>query len=164
MYLSSPSSSRKEDADEMVGIDEMIALNQMAQGLWTRREREEWFAGLDVQRQRDVLNWAVEMAKQARASELDVSIAVKESGLKPTYTPCVMLSRPPIKSQYFRVLELPQEEWQKLLAILIALFAVANRRRLRKYPENKERHWWNWDLSDPEVLARIRELANGGRL
>lgn len=148
----------------MVGVEEMLCLNQIAQGLRKKDEALSWFGSLGVEVQREVLEYSVEMAKQAGAAEFDVAEAVANSGLKKTFTPCVLLLKEPLRAQYSRLLSLPTNEWSKSLILLLSLFRIANQRRLEAHPENRERHWWNWDLADPAIVAKIHRLYNDGNL
>jgi hypothetical protein len=147
-----------------VGIDEMLFLNQLAQGLRSDQDARSWFQDRSKEDRKEILRFAVDMARQAGARDEDVHGAVLQSNLKATFTPCVMLSRSPLKTQYHRILELPSGEWEKALLLIIALFSVANARRVAEHPENYRRHWWNWDLSDEDTISKIRTLYREGAL
>ncbi len=148
----------------MVGVDEILFLNQVARGVRDSSEAREWYESQDVPRKQELLAFAIEMAKQAGAQHFDVPEAIARDGVKPTWTPCVMLGKTPLASQYHRLLRLPEDELTRALLAVLSLFSVANARRVEEHPENLERHWWNWDLSDDATLQRIRLLYEEGNL
>ncbi|MEU6177478.1 DUF5958 family protein [Streptomyces coeruleorubidus] len=70
-----------------------MILNELAQGLRPIAEGVEWFEALPEDEQRKVLHALVLFCGQARACEEDVPESIARSGIRPTHTPAVMLTR-----------------------------------------------------------------------
>ncbi|MFF1438503.1 DUF5958 family protein [Streptomyces sp. NPDC058295] len=70
-----------------------MILNELAQGLRPVAEGVEWFGGLSEDDQRKILHALVLFSGQARACEEDVPESIARSGLRPTHTPVVMLTK-----------------------------------------------------------------------
>ncbi|MGW9077542.1 DUF5958 family protein [Streptomyces kronopolitis] len=70
-----------------------VVVNELAQGLRPMAEGMAWFAGCPEVEQRLVVRELVHFCIQARATEGDAQEAIARSGLRPTYTPAVMLTR-----------------------------------------------------------------------
>jgi hypothetical protein len=73
--------------------ERQVILNELAQGIRPVSEGAVWFAALAEDEQRLVLRELVHVCVQARAVEADTEEAIARSGLRPTYTPAVMLTR-----------------------------------------------------------------------
>ncbi|MBN8684311.1 MAG: hypothetical protein J0L99_16810 [Chitinophagales bacterium] len=91
---------------------------------------------------------------QSKPEATDIAPAIEASGLKPTFTPCVLLQKG-VKPHHLRkIIELPEAESDKALLLLLSLFKIAYQRRylLEKNDPNK---WWYWDLSDSANLEKL---------
>jgi len=140
-----------------MNIDEVILLNQIAQGIRTIQEGKDWFLSLSVERRLEVLRHVSFLALQASAREEDVPLAIERSGLRRGYTPCVLLLNGRLKIQLAKVCALPPEEYEKAFILLITLLGIADsRRRTTKCVDGCD-HWWHRDLSDEDVLNDIRK-------
>ncbi|WP_246114022.1 DUF5958 family protein [Streptomyces montanus] len=65
---------------------------------------------------------------QARAVESDAENAIARSGLRPAYTPAVMLTR-----WRLNMSDLPFYDRARAFLLLVALFAIADTRRRERY-------------------------------
>jgi hypothetical protein len=139
-----------------MNIDEQILLNKLAQGLADLKEGEGWFTSLGERERRDVLRDLNFMILNASPQSADVTEAIVNSALKPTFTPCVLLSKGEIRQQLAKIANLPEGELQKSFRLLIALLGVSDARRRRERPLDTVNHWWHRDLSDPNVIEAIR--------
>jgi hypothetical protein len=95
-----------------------VVLNELAQGLRPAPEGVEWFEGLAEEDQRKVLHALVLFCGQARACEDDVPESIARSGIRPTHTPAVMLTK-----WRFGMEALPAYELTKSFRLLIAQFS-----------------------------------------
>ncbi|MFF8931260.1 DUF5958 family protein [Streptomyces longwoodensis] len=121
-----------------------MALNELAQGLRPAAEGVDWFEGLSEDEQRKVLRALVEFCGQARACEDDVPESIARSGIRPTHTPAVMLTK-----WRFGMAALPAYELAKSFRLLVALFSIADiRRRILHCADGCGHEWHN--LSDPQ--------------
>jgi hypothetical protein len=120
-----------------------LQLNRIAQGLIPLAEGTAWFEGLGSEEQRAVLRVLVLITGQAHPLKSEVEPAIKQAQLKPTFTPCVMVSKAPIPEKGFNFGNLPPHEWVKTFRLLIALFSIADRRRRETSCRNGCTHAWH---------------------
>ncbi|CAL9570714.1 hypothetical protein SUDANB108_04857 [Streptomyces sp. enrichment culture] len=119
-----------------------LVLNELAQGLRPTTEGVEWFEGLSEDDQRKVLHSLVGFCGQARACEDDVPESIARSGIRPTHTPAVMLTK-----WRFGMAALPAYELTKSFRLLVALFSIADTRRRTRHCADGCGHEWH-NLSD----------------
>ena len=139
-----------------MNLADEIAINQIQQELISQQDAKNWFLSFPTEAQKEILQRLSYMALQAGAREADVSLAIAKSKLRPTYTPCVLLSQGRLKEQMAKLLKLPASEFIKAFFLLISLLAIADARRYSKYCQDGCSHWWHRDLSDRHVLDEIR--------
>lgn len=139
-------------------------LNQIAQGLVPKDDYLGWFDGLGEDQKKGVLYQLGFMTGQASAAGYHVPDAVTLSGLKQTFTPCVLLlnatGTEPKSSRLLagaisKAIGLPEDEWAKTFQLFLAVFRVADLERQSREGGPCERHWWHQDSSDPRVVAEI---------
>jgi hypothetical protein len=96
--------------------------------------------------------------KVASPHSEDAAKAVAASGLKPTFTPCVLLTTGlGVRHQLAKISNLPGAELGKAFLLPIALLAVADTGRRTTNPLNTTHHWWHRDLRDTCVPDAIRQ-------
>ncbi|MFF3337057.1 DUF5958 family protein [Streptomyces sp. NPDC002888] len=115
-----------------------MILNELAQGLRPTAEGVEWFEGLSEDDRRKVLHTLVLFCGQARASADDVPESITRSGIRPTHTPAVMLTK-----WRFGMAQLPGYELTKSFRLLVALFSIADTRRRTLYCAEGCSHAWH---------------------
>lgn len=120
-----------------------VVLNELAQGLRPVVEGVEWFEGLADDDQCKILHALVLFCGQARACEEDVPESIARSGIRPTHTPAVMLTK-----WRFGMDRLPAYELTKSFRLLVALFSIADTRRRMLHCADGCGHEWH-NLSDP---------------
>ncbi len=138
-------------------IDNQILLNQLAQGLSDIREGGVWFIALEENERRAALRELNFMIAQASPRNEDVANAITKSGLKTTYTACVLLKTGEMRERLAKIANLPENELLKAFRLLIALLGVCDGRRRVEKPLDTVNHWWHRDLNDPKVIALIRQ-------
>ncbi|MFE7354555.1 DUF5958 family protein [Streptomyces sp. NPDC057543] len=131
-----------------------VILNELAQGLRPTAEGVEWFEGLSEDDQRKILHALVLFCGQARAREDDVPESIARSGIRPTHTPAVMLTK-----WRFGMDQLPAYELAKSFRLLVALFSIADTRRRTLYCARGCGHAWH-NLPDLLQGANV-ESASG---
>lgn len=132
----------------MISMKEEILINQITQDLLTVKEGQDWFKSLDSQHQQKVLQYLCFVISQAGATEEDVMQAIKNSGLRSTYTPCVLLQKGRLREQMGKLCDLPCNEYSKAFSLLLSLFALADKRRRTTNCAFGCSHWWHQDLSN----------------
>lgn len=115
-----------------------VILNELAQGLRSTAEGVEWFESLSEDGQRKALHALVLFCGQARAREEDVPESIARSGIRPTHTPAVMLTK-----WRFRMEILPAHELTKSFRLLVAVFTIADTRRRALHCAGGCGHAWH---------------------
>ncbi|MCA1273946.1 DUF5958 family protein [Streptomyces sp. 7G] len=121
-----------------------VILNELAQGLRPVDEGVEWFEGLSEGDRRKVLHTLGLFCGQARACEEDVPVSIARSGIRPTHTPAVMLTK-----WRFGMEALPAYELIKSFRLLVALFSIADSRRRALHCAGGCGHAWHNLLNPP---------------
>ncbi|MEU6088090.1 DUF5958 family protein [Streptomyces sp. NPDC047085] len=137
----------------MLSAHEVI-LNELAQGLRPAAEGVEWFEGLSEDDQRKVLHALVLFCGQARACEDDVPESIARSGIRPTHTPAVMLTK-----WRFGMAGLPAYELSKSFRLLIALFTIADTRRRTQRCAGGCSHAWHNLAVTPSPSSSARAMS-----
>lgn len=118
--------------------ERQIVVNELAQGLRPVVEGMAWFAGCPEAEQRLVVRELVHFCIQARATAEDAPEAITRSGLRPTYTPAVMLIH-----WRLHMSALPPYDLPRAFRLLIALLAIADTRRRERYCVGGCGHEWH---------------------
>nr|WP_254211977.1 DUF5958 family protein [Streptomyces sp. ADI95-16] len=92
---------------------------------------------------------------QARATEEDGPKSVRRAGLRPTYTPAVLITRGQLNVQLAKIINLPQDERVKAFRLLVALLGVADERRRERFCADGCGHAWHQLAKNPDSGAAI---------
>jgi hypothetical protein len=141
----------------MLSVDEEILLNQLAQGIVSDLEGDAWFQAQSEDGKRRLLLGLNAFILQASPRPEDAVVAISESRLKQTLTPCILIVKPDLKVQLAKLARLPESELPQVFGLLIKLLAVADSRRRREKPLDLVNHWWHRDLNDPKVVNDIKQ-------
>jgi len=141
-------------------ISNALFINQVAQGVRTRNDSLIWFRQQPEDDRAQILRDLQYLALQAAPRQSDGALAVQRSGLKPTFTPCVLLRNGVLKKQVSKVINLPKAEQEKCFLLLLALFSVADERRRMEVCKGSCSHWWHKDISDESVINSIIEAGS----
>lgn len=121
-----------------------LQLNRIAQGLVPEDSGLRWFGGLIAAERVAVLKDLAYITHQSHPKLEEVPSAIVRSGLKSTFTPCVMLQnadRP--TSALSRIASLPEPEHAKSFRLLLALFSIADARRRETQCKDGCIHEWH---------------------
>jgi hypothetical protein len=131
-----------------------ILMNKYGQGLINSEPLLLNFEGLEVASKRSFLNDMLFLLLQSKPTDSDIEPAILRSGLKPTYTPCVLLGKGVASHNLEKLIKLPENELNKVFLLLLSLFKVAYQRRFA-IEKNHPDKWWYWDLSDEMNISKI---------
>lgn len=136
-----------------------LLINMYGQNLIDSKELISKFNTFNFKDKKEFLNELLFLLKQSKPLEKDINVAINNSNLKPTFTPCVLLRKGLDMSNLEKIINLPENELGKVVVLFLELFRISYRRRylLEKNDPNK---WWYWDLSDENNINKI--LAKGG--
>jgi hypothetical protein len=138
-----------------MNIEDEILINKYGQDLISADELLNKFSINDLSSKRVYLKKMLGLIGQSKPKDEDIELAIKESGLKPTFTPCVLLQKGVASHHLQKIIELPESELNKALILLLSLFKVAYKRRFME-ERNSPNKWWYWDLSNSETVEQIR--------
>jgi len=133
--------------------DAVLKLNQIAQGFIPWADGVAWFAGLSECERAVVMRYLVQIAKQSHPRAEEIEPAIQLAGLKPTFTPCVLvkMASPAPERAFERVFALPENEREKSFKLLLALFSIADARRRQINCKDGCTHAWH-NLPVPRAL------------
>ncbi|MCG8336264.1 MAG: DUF5958 family protein [Proteobacteria bacterium] len=120
-----------------------IKLNKIAQDIITLDSGIVWFESYEKNEKLQILHFIALMISQSHPRPEEVDIALKQSGLKETFTPCVLVREKTLKEALTGILELPENEYRKSFILCINIFKVADERRRNTECKNGCSHWWH---------------------
>ncbi len=140
-------------------IQDEILVNQFAQGVITQEPLVIKFNNLKIENQKIFLNDLKNLIIQSKPIDIDIDEAIKQSRLKPSYTPCVLIKKGVDNHHLDKIINLPDDEIAKVFILFMSLFKIAYLRRYQ-VEKNDPYKWWYWDLSDEKNIESI--LSNNG--
>ncbi len=135
-------------------IEHKILVNKYGQGLVNTEQLLDLFGRFDFDFQKVFLNEILFLILQSKPKKEDIVPAIMNSGIKPTYTPCVLLKKGVANHNLEKLVKLPDNELKKTFVLLLSLFKIAYMRRFVVEINNPDK-WWYWDLSDEANINRI---------
>lgn len=143
-----------------MNLETEIKINKFAQGIYENREILNIFKGLDLAEKVALIEDIIFLILQSKCKISDVTEAIKLSGLKSTFTPCIMLGKDISQNNLFRISKLPENELNKVFLLFINFFKIGYIRRYKE--ENKTSNkWWYLDLSKEKNINTIINKSNG---
>lgn len=137
-----------------MNLEEQILVNKYGQGLIDVTQLSAFFNPLNVPQKRAFLDAIHNLILQSKPVDDDIEMSIMNSGLRPTFTPCVLLRKGVANHNITRIIQLPEDELDKVLLLLLSLFKVAYNRRF-KLEMNSPHKWWYSDLSNSENVKNI---------
>lgn len=134
-----------------------ILINQFGQNLIFADDIKNKFESQTTVQKKIFLNEIINLINQSKPNNEDIEIAIVESKLKQTYTPCVLIKKGIENYNLKKLVDLPENELNKSLILLLSLFKIAYQRRFQIEKDNPNK-WWYWDLSNEELLNKILKL------
>ena len=131
-----------------------ILINKYGQGLVTSQLLLLIFEGLEVASRKNFLNDVLFLVQQSKPNNDDIEPVIFESGLKQTYTPCVLLRKGVANHNLEKLVKLPENDLNKVFLLFLNLFKKAYQRRFLKEKNHPDK-WWYWDLSDEMNIGKI---------
>lgn len=146
----------------MTEAQDIIRINQMAQGGRSLADASAWFSEHDAQEQRALIQTVGYLALQAGAVPADAKEAAERAGIKPGVPACVLMGKGVPKQQLDKLLELPREENLRSFSFLVGLLSVADARRKASKCAAGCNHWWHRNLGDEEIVKEILDSGEAG--
>lgn len=142
----------------LMKIEWEIKINQYAQGVIPLECLLSSFEGMKEDEQKAFINGILHLLLQSKPLAEDIKTSIENSGLKPTYTPCVLLAKGMDNANLYKIADLPSNEWKKVLVLFLHIFRIAYSRRYLQEKESRKDKWWYWDLSNEKNVERIKEM------
>ena len=121
-----------------------LKLNQIAQDRISWDAGLAWFEACTEAERSVILRELGFMVSQAHPLAAEVQPAIEHSGLRTSFTPCVLaLKANPPERAIAKIITLPESEWVKSFTLLLALFSVADRRRRSTVCKGGCTHEWH---------------------
>lgn len=139
---------------DMLRTDKAITLNKYGQGLIVPEILVDEFSRVGLVEKRNYLKEIIALILQSKPQQEDIQPAILESKVKPTFTPCVLLTKGVTNHHLQKIAELPESELNKALLLLLSLFKIAYQRRFKEEKNHPDK-WWYWDLSDEYRVEMI---------
>lgn len=140
-------------------LEDEILINKFGQELVAIEQLIEDFSLLEDFQKKEFLNGFIYLIMQSKPKKEDVEPAILKSGLKPTFTPCILLKKGVSNHDLEKIVNLPESELTKAFVLLLSLFKIAYKRRFAVEKDNLDK-WWYWDLSDSEKVEMIMKSKN----
>jgi hypothetical protein len=131
-----------------------LLVNKFGQELIDEVELGKVFSEYDMPTKKAFLLDMINLILQSKVTNEDIDLAIINSKLKPTFTPCVMLKKGLKGNNLYKIQQLPESEFAKIFSLFINLFKVGYQRRFT-YEKNDPNKWWYWDFSDKKNLDAI---------
>jgi hypothetical protein len=120
-----------------------LRINKIAQGMEPIEEGVAWFHESDSNERGDILRALNICLVQSHPTDEDIESGVKSSGLKETYSPCVLVLRTPFNSARRKVLSLTGLDQERAFRLFLFIFATADRRRRETLCKGGCSHEWH---------------------
>lgn len=130
-----------------MNIENEIIINKYGQDLLSLEELMSFhYIKISTEAKRMYLNDVINLIIQSKPIIEDIPNAIKNSQLKETYTPCVLLKKGISYSHLSKIIHLPENELEKAAVLLLNLFRIAYKRRYFQEKDKTDK-WWYKDLS-----------------
>lgn len=140
-------------------INEQIVINKFGQDLLSFPEILNIFQSKDKENKKKFLNDLAFLIIQSKSNDNDIDNAIKLGKLKPTFTPCVKIKKGIKVNVLQELIDLPDNELEKVLILFLSLYKIAYKRLLITEKDNPNK-WWYQDLSNKDFTERIQQLTN----
>lgn len=137
-----------------MNLEEEILINKYGQDLVSADVLMHLFNSFDFSCKKAFLTGLSYLIIQSKPKDQDIVLAIQRSKLKPTFTPCVLLSKGVANHNLEKVIGLREDELSKALLLLLELFKIAYSRRYQ-IEKSLSGKWWYQDLSDDEKLREM---------
>jgi hypothetical protein len=120
-----------------------LKINQIAQGLVSLADGLEWFDGATPDFRLEIMRSLDLCIFQSHPTIEDIEQGIKKSGLKESYSPCVLIRKKPFNQVRQKILEMPELDLRRGFVLLISVFSVADLRRRETQCKGGCTHDWH---------------------
>ena len=120
-----------------------LTINKISQSYISKENGVEWFLNSTEEMRKSILVILNLCLHQSHPNELEIEEGIIKSGLKQTYTPCVILRSNNFTNARHKTLKLPSHEWDKVFSLWITIFIIADTRRRKTECRDGCEHYWH---------------------
>jgi len=121
----------------------VLFINRLAQGIIPISQGLSWFSGLGEEERSKVMSDLNLCIHQSHPTKIDIEIGIKNSELKDTYSPCVLIRKKPFNLVRQKVLNFTDLDQERAFELFIHVFSVADTRRRIEICKGVCTHDWH---------------------
>lgn len=123
--------------------DLQLTINKIAQGVITLEEGLAWFDSSDSESRLEIMGSLDLCIHQSHPNREDIERGIQLSGLKETYSPCVLIRKKHINEARAKVLAMPELDQRRAFILFVSVFGVADKRRRETQCKDGCKHEWH---------------------
>lgn len=123
--------------------DRELNINKIAQGILTLNEGLEWFDESTPEYRNKIMHSLDLCIYQSHPTTEDIEEGIKNSNLKETYSPCVLIRKKPFNEVRQKILKMPELDLRRGFILLLSVFGVADKRRRETHCKEGCTHDWH---------------------
>ncbi|TAK64946.1 DUF5958 family protein [Methylobacter sp.] len=120
-----------------------LKINRIVQGVVSLNEGLAWYDESDLNLQNEIMRALDRCVSQAHPTKEDIEAGLKESGLKETYSPCVLVKNKPFNEVRQKILNMCEPDKRRGFVLLLSVFRVADKRRRESQCKDGCTHEWH---------------------
>ncbi len=123
--------------------DRELKINLISQGEESLEEGLKWFDDATEKDRKEIMRSLDLCVHQSHPNKEDIEVGIENSGLKETYSPCVLIRSKPFNEVRQKILKMPLLDQRRAFIMLISIFSVADARRKSEQCANGCTHEWH---------------------
>ena len=120
-----------------------LKINKIAQGLISLDEGLAWYDESEADSRNEIMKALDLCIFQSHPTKEDVEKGIKKSGLKETYSPCVLARIKPFNEARQKLLNMPEPDRRRGFILFLSIFSVADKRRRETCCKDGCAHEWH---------------------
>ena len=120
-----------------------LKINKLAQGLITLDEGLSWYDESDAESRNKIMRALDLCIFQSHPTNEDIEKGIKNSGLKESYSPCVLVRKKPFNEVRQKVLNMSEPDQRRSFILFLSIFSVADKRRRETQCKGGCAHEWH---------------------
>lgn len=120
-----------------------LKINKLAQELIPLEEGLAWYDEADSESRNKIMKALDLCIFQSHPTKEDIEKGIEKSGLKETYSPCVLIRKKPLNEARQKVLNMPSLDKRRGFVLFLSIFGVADKRRRETQCKGGCTHEWH---------------------
>ena len=123
--------------------ERLLRINKIAQRMISFEEGVQWFDEAASEYRGKIMQALDICVWQSHPTVEDIEEGIRISGLKETYSPCVLIRKKPFNEVRQRILRMRELDQRRGFILLLSVFSVADKRRRETECVNGCTHEWH---------------------